>query len=110
VFGTKSEGTVDLKERKYAYLLGVPTLQEDEFNITIPASLKLDELPDAAKESLAGTTYTSETKMNGNTLAYKRKYETNEVMVPLEKITDLNSATRVIAMDERTAAVFKRAQ
>jgi hypothetical protein len=110
VFGSKSEETIDLKERKYAYELGVPTLQEDEFNITVPASLKVDELPDPAKISIAGTTYSSETKMNGNTLAYKRKYQIDQVEVPLDKITDLNSATRVIAMDERTSAVFKKAQ
>jgi hypothetical protein len=110
VFGSKSEGTIDLKERKYGFVLGAPTLQEDEFNITIPASLKIDELPDPAKISIAGTTYSSETKMNGNTLAYKRKYQIDQVLVPLDKITDLNSASRVIGMDERTSAVFKKAQ
>lgn len=110
VFGSKAEGTIDLKERKYAYELGVPTVQEDEFNIAVPAGYVADELPSPAKVSSAGTTYTSETKMEGNILAYKRKYEVNNVMVPLDKIPDLNSATRVIAMDERTSAVFKKAQ
>ena len=110
VFGSKSEGTIDLKERKYAYELGVPTLQEDEFNITLPAGFVLDELPGPAKVSLAGATYSSETKMNGNILNYKRKYQIDQVVVPLENISDLNSATRVIASDERSAAVFKKAQ
>ncbi len=99
-----------MKERKYAYELGVPTLQEDEFNIAIPAGLTVDELPEPAKISIAGTTYSSETKMNGNTLAYKRKYQIDQVLVPLDKITELNSASRVIGMDERTSAVFKKAQ
>lgn len=110
VFGSKGEGTIDMKERKYAYELGVPTLQEDEFNIAIPAGLTVDELPEPAKISIAGTTYSSETKMNGNTLAYKRKYQIDQVLVPLDKITELNSASRVIGMDERTSAVFKKAQ
>jgi hypothetical protein len=110
VFGSKSEGTIDLKERKYAYELGVPTVQEDEFNIAVPAGYVVDELPAPANISSAGTTYSSETKMQGNILAYKRKYEVESVLVPLDKIKDLNSATRVIAMDERTSAVFKKAQ
>ena len=110
VFGSKGEGTIDLKERKYAYELGVPTVQEDEFNITMPAGFTVDELPEPAKISIAGTTYTSETKMNGNILNYKRRYEIDQVMVPLEKIADLNSASRVIGMDERNSAVFKKAQ
>ena len=109
VFGQKGEGTIDLKERKYAYELGIPTLQQDEFNITMPAGFVLDELPGPAKVSNAGTTYSSETKMNGNTLAYKRKYQIDQVLVPLDKITDLNSVSRVIGMDERNAAVFKKA-
>jgi hypothetical protein len=108
VFGSKGAGHIDLKERKYAYELGVPTQQEDEFNISMPAGFTIDELPEPAKISIAGTTYSSETKMNGNTLSYKRKYQVDQVLIPLDKISELNSASRVIGMDERTSAVFKK--
>jgi hypothetical protein len=109
VFGSKGAGNIDLKERKYEYELGAPTLQTDEFNITLPAGFVLDELPAPVKVSSIGATYKSEIKMEGNVLSYKREFMLDKVAVPLENLKELNSAYRQISADERNSAVFKRA-
>src|SRR5947207_10186462 len=102
-FATRADDIIHINERKYAFELGVPVVQEDEFNIALPAGLVVDELPSPAKISALGTSYTSETKMQGNTLAYKRRYQSEQVVIPLDKITEWNGASRIIAMDERNA-------
>lgn len=108
VFGSKMEGTIDLKERKYAFELGAPTLQTDEFNIAMPAGFTVDELPTPTKVSSPGASYKSEIKMDGNVLSYRREYTLNQVSVPLEGLKELNSTYRQISADERNSAVFKR--
>lgn len=109
VFGSKGDGGIDLKERKYDYELGPPTLQTDEFNITLPAGFVVDELPAPTKLSGLGASYKSDIKMDGNVLSYKREFMLEKVSVPLENLKELNSYYRQISADERNSAVFKKA-
>jgi hypothetical protein len=107
LMGSKAEGIVDLKERKFGYTTAGPALQVDDIEIAIPAGLTMDELPPAQKVSVPALSYTSESKFEGQTLRYHREYRVNRFAVPLENIAELNKAYAAIMADERSAAVFK---
>jgi hypothetical protein len=110
VFGSKSEGIIDLQERKFPFELEAPTLQTDEFDIQLPAGYTVDELPPPTDVKAPEASYTSSTKFENNTIQYKREFKIEQVMVPLEKLGELNGVYRQIIADERNSAVLKKVQ
>lgn len=108
VFGSKSGGLLDLKDRKYPYELDSPTRQTDEFRIKLPFGYTVDELPPPTAVTNPAASYTSEAKLEGDVLTYKREFKAEQVMVPTEKLGELNAAYKKIQADERNAAVLKR--
>lgn len=108
VFGSKSGGMLDLKDRKYPYELESPTLQTDEFRIKLPFGYTVDELPPPTAVQNPAATYSSEARLEGDVLTYKREFKAEQVMVPTEKLGELNAAYKKIQADERNAAVLKR--
>jgi transglutaminase-like putative cysteine protease len=107
VLGRKAESVVDLKERANAYVLDGPSLETDDVEISLPAGLVADELPEAASITSPAVTYTSAAKVEGNVLHYKREYKVSRFTVPLEGIPELNKVFTRILADERSNAVLK---
>jgi hypothetical protein len=108
IFGSKAEGLIDLKERKYPVEMEATAIHSDEFNITLPMGFTVDELPAPVKIVSGPISYSSESVLNGTTLKYNRQYKVEQVMVPLEGLEELNRVNRKIAQDERNSAVLKR--
>lgn len=108
VFGTKADDIVDLKDRHYGMELQSPTAQTDDFQITLPDGYTADELPPAVKASSPFGNYTSETKVEGKVLHYRREYELTGVEVPLDHLKDFNAFNGRILMDERSSALFQK--
>jgi hypothetical protein len=107
VFGQKSEGTIDLKERKFGYVTQGPSLETDDFEIAVPPGLVPDELPSAVKIATQAVSYDSESKFEHDVLRYKRQYKVQTFGVPLAGLAELNKAFSQISADERSSAVFK---
>ncbi len=110
VFGSKSEGIIDLKERKFPFELESATLQTDEFDLQVPPGYTVDELPPPTNATSKIASYTSQIKFADNTIQYKREFKIDQVMIPLEKLPELNGLYKQILADERNAAVLKRIQ
>jgi len=112
VFGSKSEGIIDMKERKYGFEVDQPTLQSDDFEITLPEGYTIDELPAKLNLINPAASYLSESKLedgpNGRKiLHYKRTFKVEQVSVPFEKLAELNTVYRKIIADEKNSAILK---
>jgi hypothetical protein len=107
VFGQKSEGTIDMKERKFGYVTQGPSLETDEFEIAVPPGHVPDELPSPLTIATNAVSYTSESKFEHDVLRYKRRYKVQTFGVPLAGLAELNKAFSQISADERSSAVFK---
>jgi hypothetical protein len=110
VFGNKAGSTFDLKERQYPLEIEAPTLQTDEFRITLPDGLVADELPPATDVVSAPLSYSSVSAFKDKVLNYKRTYRIDQVFVPLAGIEEWNKVNRKITQDERSSVVLKRTQ
>ncbi|HXM36714.1 MAG TPA: hypothetical protein VN920_16075, partial [Pyrinomonadaceae bacterium] len=75
-----------------------------------PPGYELDELPSPVDADYSFASYHSKTEVSGNVLKYTRTYEVKELSIPLAKMEELKKLNRIIAGDERTAAVLKPAR
>lgn len=109
VFGSKAE-YIDFnkKDRKYAVELDTVAQHQDEFDITLPAGWKVDELPPPTKVEQPGLSYVSQSSFAGQTLTYKRTYKISDVRFPVEKFGDLRAFYTKVQQDERSSAVLKK--
>jgi hypothetical protein len=107
VLGQKAGALIDLKARVNRYETNGPSLQVDDIEIALPATLNVDELPEPVKVSIPSMAYVSETKVDGGVLRYHREYRVQAFSVPLAGLAELNKAFAKIQADERSAAVLK---
>lgn len=108
VFGSKSRGVFDLKERRYAVELDAPALHTDEFRITLPEGMVADELPPPVTATSGAVSYTSASTFENKVLSYKRTFKIEQVHLPLPSLEEWNKVNRRIVADERSSAVLKR--
>ncbi|HTC92752.1 MAG TPA: DUF3857 domain-containing transglutaminase family protein [Terriglobales bacterium] len=97
------------KKRLYPVELHEPSLQSDDFEITLPPGYVVDELPAPVEAKCDYGYYSSQVEVTGNTLHYKRTYEIKEVTVPAEKLDAFRDFLRQINSDERQSAVLRKA-
>ncbi len=97
------------KKRLYPVELSEPSLQSDDFEITLPPGYVVDELPPPVEAKCDYGYYSSTVEVSGNTLHYKRTYETKDVVVPAEKLDVFRNFLRQINSDERQSAVLRKA-
>jgi transglutaminase-like putative cysteine protease len=108
VVGAKGSNLLSGKPRKYPIEFSEASLQDDDFEIGLPAGYVVDELPQPVKAECAYGTYKSEVKMDGNKLHYKRTYEINDLMVPTQKLNEVRDFFHQIAVDEGSSAILRR--
>ena len=107
VIGTKTSDVMESKEeREYPVEFFGPELDTDLFEIALPAGYTVDDLPPPVDVDYGFAAYKSKTEVQGNALRYSRTFEVKEVDVPLAKVNDLKKFYRIIAEDERNAAVL----
>jgi Domain of Unknown Function with PDB structure (DUF3857)/Transglutaminase-like superfamily len=107
VLGSKAEGVLDLSERTYAYESDGPSLETDEIDIALPPGFAADELPEPLALNNKVASYRSETKLENQTLHYRRQYRIEAFVVPRADLPELNGLFTKIAADERASAVLK---
>ena len=108
VLGSKAEGVLDLAERMYGYESDGPSLETDEIDIALPAGFVPDELPEPTTLKNKVASYRSETKLENQTLHYRRQYRLDTFLVPRADLPELNGFFTKIVADERASAVLKR--
>ncbi len=108
VLGSKGGDIMERKARKLPVEFDTTALQTDEYEFVLPAGFKADELPPPVEMNAGFAEYRSNVDLQGNVLRYRREYKINDVSVPMSKLDDLKKFYRVIAADERNAAVLAR--
>ena len=81
----------------------------DRFEFELPSNLRPDELPQGANLKGDFGLYKSTTEIDGQKLRYSSDYELDTVLVPSERLKDLNGFYTSIESDEIKMAVFKAA-
>jgi predicted transglutaminase-like cysteine proteinase len=108
VVGEKAELALTAKERSYPVELDSTSLQTDSFDITFPSGYVVDETPIPLETHNDYLRYSSEFKVDGSVLHYKRQYEIDKVMVPVDHIAEVQKFYRSVAADERASVVLKK--
>jgi hypothetical protein len=108
VVGAKAELELKSQDRMYPFELDSTSLQTDSFDITLPAGYVVDEAPEALVTQNDFLRYTSEFKVDGSVLHYKRQYEIDKVIVPVDHIPEVQKFYRSVAADERASVVLKK--
>lgn len=108
VLGSKSSGFLETKEpRQYPVEFDGPELDSDVFEIAIPTGYEVDDLPPPVNADYGFASYQSKTEMIGHVLRYSRTFEIKELDLPVSKVDELKKFYRIIANDERSAAVLR---
>lgn len=108
VLGAKGDDVMERKPRKLPVEFGSTTFQSDIYEFVLPPGYRADEIPEAVKMDAGFAEYSSKVELKGNVLRYQRDYTVKEVLVPVAKLDELKKFNRVIAADERNAAVLTR--
>jgi Domain of Unknown Function with PDB structure (DUF3857)/Transglutaminase-like superfamily len=88
----------------------VETLQDhDEYDVQLPAGYVVDEMPEPVKMDVGFASYESKTTMDKDTIHYTRTYTVREVEIPAKKYADVKRLEAVIANDERSSVILRKA-
>jgi hypothetical protein len=108
VLGRKSSGILETREpRHYPIEFEGPVRDTDQFEISLPAGYEVDELPSPVDADFSFASYHAKSELKGNVIYYTRTFEIKELSVPLNKADELKKFYRIVAGDERNAAVLK---
>jgi hypothetical protein len=108
VLGAKGDDLMEGKPRKLPVEFDSTTLQSDIYEFVLPPGYKADEIPAPVEMDAGFAEYRSKVEIQANILRYQREYKVKEVLVPVARLGDLRKLNRVIAADERSAAVLVR--
>ena len=108
VLGNKSSELWAAKKRKYPLELGASSTQTDSYRIRLPEGYEIDELPPPVSVQSEFVEYESSVKVEGRDLLYQRRFEVKKLVVPADRVAELNELRRKIRADERGQAVLKR--
>jgi hypothetical protein len=100
---------VDQKTRHVPIDLEETMLGNDEYDIELPEGYVVDELPGPVRIDMGFASYSSSTEVHGRTLHYSRTYTLSKVTLPADHYADVQKLAAIIAADEDSRAVLKRA-
>jgi hypothetical protein len=107
VVGSDSQ-PFDEKPRTVPIDLGATGRWHDSFDITLPAGLAVDELPDPIDLDAEFASYHSTTTAKGNVLHYEREYIVRKVEIPAAKAAEFKKLESAILADEKGTVVLKK--
>jgi hypothetical protein len=108
VLGEKAIDLSDGDARRYPFEFDAASLQTDDFEITLPPGLTVEDVPPPMKSETEFASYASQIQVTGNKVHYTRTYQVKEVIVPLEKLDEFRRFNHQISADERSSVVLKR--
>ncbi len=74
--------------------------------MTLPASFKLDEMPDGAKLSAPFGSYSSSYTLKGNTLLFTQELDITAATIPAERYGEVKSFFEQVAGAEQAPVVL----
>jgi hypothetical protein len=108
VMGSKAQAILETKEpRVFPIEFAGPVKDTDTFEIALPQGYEVDDVPPPVDADYSFASYHAKTEVKGNVISYTRTFEVKELSVPVSKADDLKKFYRIIASDERNAAVLK---
>jgi hypothetical protein len=108
ILGSKSSALLETKEpRRYPIEFQGPERDADVFEIALPPSYQVDELPPPVNLDFPFGAYHSKSEVIGTTLRYSRTFEIRQLSIPVSQAEQLKKLYRAIADDERNSAVLK---
>jgi hypothetical protein len=108
ILGSKSSNLLETEEpRHHPVEFDGPVYDTDEFAISLPAGLMVDDLPPPVDVDYGFAAYHSKSLVTNHVLHYSRSFEIKQLSVPLARIADLKALYRTIYNDERQMAVFR---
>lgn len=107
VLGEQSDA-VEHKPRHYSIELGEARKVIDTYEIEIPKTYAVDDIPDPVKIDVGFASYQSRIEVDGSKLRYWREYIVRDLSVPPDKFEDWVKLQGVIGADESAAVVLKR--
>ncbi len=96
--------------RTVAINLGETREIHDVCEITLPAGFAADELPPAVSVDMGFAAYKSKVTADAGMMRYERTFTVREIVLPAERYADVEKLSSVIATDEGSSAVLKRAK
>ncbi len=100
---------VDREPRKVEINLHETMQGTDQFDIELPEGYAVDELPEPVRADVGFASYQSSTELRGHTLHYSRTFTLRKMTLPPERYPEVQHLAGVIAADEDSRAVLKRA-
>jgi Domain of Unknown Function with PDB structure (DUF3857)/Transglutaminase-like superfamily len=110
VLGEKASSLSETEPRKFPVEFDEASLQMDDFEITLPQGYSVDDFPEPVKTDAGFATYSSETQVTPGKIRYKRTYQVNQVLVPVDQFAALKKFNRQVSADENASVVLKKSQ
>jgi transglutaminase-like putative cysteine protease len=108
VVGAKSFDVAN-KLRRYAFELDGPSRELDSYEIEVPASYRVDDIPAPTRIDMGFLSYESSiVVVNASKLRYTRELIVRDLSVAPERIAELRKFEGLIRADETSAVVLKR--
>jgi hypothetical protein len=98
----------DDKPRTIPIDLGATGRWHDSFDITLPAGLTIDEMPDPVSLDVDFASYHSTITANGNVLHYEREFVVRQVEIPAAQAAAFRKLQSAILTDEKGTVVLKK--
>lgn len=101
-------GVMEGKARLYPIEMSHPGVWKDSYDIKLPSSYAVDEMPGPVKVNMPFASYSSSVAFKGGVLHYEREYVVKQVEVPADHSADFRQLEDAIVNDEKGMAVLKR--
>jgi hypothetical protein len=109
LLGVKAIPLLEMAEPRHnAIEFEAPERDTDVFEFVLPEGYVVDELPAPVHVDTSFGSYESRTEMVGQVMRYTRTFEIRSLSLPAAEAEELKQFYRIIARDERNAAVLKR--
>jgi hypothetical protein len=109
ILATEASSFLETNEpRENPVEFAAPMLNTDEFDISVPAGYRAEDLPDPVNLESDFVAYHSRTQLAGQAIRYSRSFEIKRVSVPVDKVEELRKVFRAIRNDENRQVVLVR--
>ena len=106
VFGEKSFA-LETKPRHYPIVLGGASRETDAYEIELPSTYAVDDVPDAVNIDVGFASYRSKTEVAGSKLRYSRELIIRNEQVDPTHLEDLRRFEGMVGADEVAAVILK---
>jgi len=106
--GRRENDLMEKGKRSHPIALDYAKSEGEIVDITLPSTLKVDEIPESVSYDYPFATYKATYTVEGNKVHYSRNLETKEVNIPVERLEDFKALFRNVLRDKRSYIVLKQ--